>query len=903
MSGLPDPPTEKLGGVPRRWARLLAEAAIDLDTADRSRFLEAVLAGDAGLRREVEELLAADDSASDFLDSPALGAPPGSATAWGPEPEELLQRGTLGPFRLLRFLGSGGMGVVFLARREGHDQHLALKVARAGHLLRHRLEAEGEILHRLRHPAIAAVLDVGTAEGLPYVAMEFVEGSPIDQPLAGAPWRRVVEVMLEVCHGVEYAHRNLVLHRDLKPANILLTTGGSPKLVDFGVAKLLAESGQVPAASTVTRLGGSPATPGYASPEQLRGAAVATTGDVYSLGVVLYKLLCGALPRDIRSLEPRELERAFAATPAAPSVVLETATGSAADRWGSRAFAADLDAVVLKALRPEPEARYGSAAELAEDLRRCLAGLPVAARRWTPVYRASSFLRRHRKVAAAAALLLVFGSVMAVRESMQAARLAEERDHAVLEQHRANQVTEFVTTLLQKVDPDKDGKTATTVDELLAQGTDELARREDLSPEVREQLLETLGETNLQRRRLGDALDQLSKVLELRRARLPADAPEVDHAIRQTAQAALGLVQLPLAEKLTRESLAIQQRSKTPDLEIIAQNLSSLSGIYALRFEPARAERAAKKAIEAWRRVPRDTQGEQLALDLSRTMVLRLQGRYTEAIAIQRRNLAVLRAAPQVPRLLLAQHVDVLALALISSAGDLDEAESLIEEALELRSGVLGGRDAMTGMTLSRRGLLDLARGDLEMARERLEKALQLGRASTDLEAVTIMQFYLGSALRRLGELDAAERSLEEAFHLMDGALPPNHPYRVLPTIELVEIALARDDLDAARVWLERGRGPCERSEPLFLCSHLAAVEGRWLIARGETSKGRARLRQGIDQLSAVLGPEHPRVAAAKDGHWPARGGASPVSDPSAPTVAASSHAPSDRVGPLAAPR
>ncbi|MCB1036421.1 MAG: serine/threonine protein kinase, partial [Acidobacteria bacterium] len=290
-----EPPADLEASV-GRWARLLAEAALDLDGPELRRFLDRVLPHDADLRQEVENLLLADREAARFLAQPALGERPPCAV----DPESLLERGFLGPYRLEGLLGRGGMGRVFLARRRAGEVRrvlsssrgagkaceerpvegpVALKVAREGHLLGERLGQEGRILARLSHPAIASVLGAGTLEGLPYLAMEFVDGLPIDRYLAERSWREVVTLLAEVCEGVEYAHRNLVLHRDLKPANILVTTHGKPKIVDFGVAKLLEESGRVLGISTMTRLAGSPATPAYASPEQLLGRPLTTASD------------------------------------------------------------------------------------------------------------------------------------------------------------------------------------------------------------------------------------------------------------------------------------------------------------------------------------------------------------------------------------------------------------------------------------------------------------------------------------------------------------------------------------------------------------------------------------------------------------------------------------------------
>jgi eukaryotic-like serine/threonine-protein kinase len=327
----------------------------------------------------------------------------------------------VGPYRLIRELGRGGMGAVFLAERDDEEYRakVAIKLVRSGMdtvFILARFRRERQTLARLQHPNISRLLDGGTTdEGLPYIVMEYIDGPWITayaaQQKLGVEAR--VRLFQEVCSAVDYAHRSFIVHRDLKPGNILVDGAGVPKLVDFGICKLLVES--VTGDDTV----GPPMTPNYASPEQIRGEAATTASDIYSLGVVLYELLAGRCPRRFESLTPRAIERALER----PIVRASAATGEARL---ARQLAGDLDTILMRALDTDPTQRYDSAAQFADDLRRHLEHLPIRARPHTLGYRAATFVRRHRgSTAAAAAVVAALSLGLAV--SRQQARLADER--------------------------------------------------------------------------------------------------------------------------------------------------------------------------------------------------------------------------------------------------------------------------------------------------------------------------------------------------------------------------------------------------------------------------------------------------------------------------------------------
>ena len=419
---------------PERWRRIEAvfHGALDRDEGGaREAYLDRECAGDAALRAEIEALLRSDSAkTSGIIDTPIAGVLAAAAAPRDDDAPAGLPDGTLvGPWRIRREIASGGMGTVYLASRADgeYEQEAAVKLirrGRAGADLLERFRLERQTLARLSHPAIARLLDGGaTADGRPYLVMEYVAGEPIDAYCAA---RRLgldarLRLFRAVCAAVEHAHRNLVVHRDLKPSNILVTADGAPKLLDFGIAKVLSEEGEPGgAAPTRARL----MTPEYASPEQVRGESVTTASDVWSLGVLLYELLTGRHPhREARATRtPYAIERAICED--------EPERPSRAAEHGER-ISSDLDAIVLMALRKEKDRRYESVSRLSEDVGRYLEGLPVLARSGGAAYRARKFARRHRIAVGAVALLLLTlaGGVVAIAAS---ARLARERLAEVL---------------------------------------------------------------------------------------------------------------------------------------------------------------------------------------------------------------------------------------------------------------------------------------------------------------------------------------------------------------------------------------------------------------------------------------------------------------------------------------
>ena len=407
-----------------RWQAIgeLFEQALPLPAGERTALLDDACGVDEELRREVTSLLASYNAGGGFLQHRIEKALASfyDTSVTGTQPVRV------GPYRLIRELGRGGMGTVFLAERDDDEYYaqVAVKLVRPGmdtEFILARFRRERQTLARLQHPNISRLLDGGTTEnGLPYFVMEYIDGPWLTAFAAGRrmPVDDRLRMFLDVCSAVDYAHRNFIIHRDLKPGNILVDPDGVPKLVDFGICKLLRAG-----ASSATDSAVAPMTPDYASPEQMRGDAVTPLSDIYSLGAVLYELLTGTCPRRYGKLTPVAIEQMSQAGIALPSTV-------AGDQAAARQLKGDLDSILMRALETEPERRYQGAAELAEDLRRYLHHEPVQARPQTVRYRAFKFVRRHRgHVVAAAAVFVALSAGLAV--SVHEARIASSRQQQV----------------------------------------------------------------------------------------------------------------------------------------------------------------------------------------------------------------------------------------------------------------------------------------------------------------------------------------------------------------------------------------------------------------------------------------------------------------------------------------
>ncbi len=528
-----------------RWQRVteIFEGAVELAEPARTKFLERECAREPELRAEVESLLASDDGASTFLEAAPLEVPRELFS----ETESRLSGKDFGAYRVIREIGRGGLGTVYLAERadEAFQKEVALKLVRRGldteDILR-RFRHERQILAQLEHPNIARLIDAGSTEdGLPYFVMEYVPGQTLVDYCAAraASTTERLQLFRKICDAVAYAHQNLVIHRDLKPSNILVTEEGEPKLLDFGIAKVLTPDDE---AHTQTIPSQRILTPDYASPEQIKGGRITTSSDVYSLGVLLYELLTDQKPYRLTSRAPEEISRATTGQePERPSAALRSASFQLAEsrdlKSRATSFRGDLDNIVLMALRKEPERRYATVEQFSEDIRRHLEGLPVRAHRDTFSYRATKFVRRN-KGAVLAAILLFAAIVAGMVATLWQSHLAQiERARA---EKRFNDVRQLANSNLFEVYPEVENLEGSIkareailknalkyLDSLAHETGDDLELKSELASAY-EKVGDVQGAANLSLGNYKTGLETYGKAQELREAVYRADPKNLE---------------------------------------------------------------------------------------------------------------------------------------------------------------------------------------------------------------------------------------------------------------------------------------------------------------------------------------------------------------------------------------
>jgi serine/threonine protein kinase/Tfp pilus assembly protein PilF len=720
-----------------RW-RLVSphlDHALELSGEERQRYLADLASEDPALAAEIDLLLGEERALRDekYLENDAQDL----------LAESQLVGQTFGAYALVRSLGAGGMGSVWLARRndgqfEGTVAVKLLSAALLGAAGVSRFRREGTILARLKHPHIAQLIDAGVSQaGQPYLVLENVEGEPIDQwcneRALDVPSR--VRLFLDVLAAVAHAHSNLVVHRDLKPSNVMVSREGRVKLLDFGIAKLLEDDGDG-APTWLTREAGRAFTPAFAAPEQVTGESVTTATDVYALGALLYLLLAGRHPAGPPGASPAGLLRAILETEPEPlSEVVH-------DQGLRRELRGDLEIIVAKTLKKRPEERYASVTALAEDLRRYLAEEPILARPDSLAYRTRKFVRRHvRSLAAAALALFALAAVVA----FYGTRLADERD-------RATQVSGFLTDLLSHADPYVAGTGEPTVRSLLDAGA--ARARKDLATQ-----------SELQR----EMLTLLGRIYE-RRGDYEAALPLLEQAV------------------------ALGRRTLGPSREL-AQSLNDLGVARLQKAELDAAHTALAEAL-AMRRKVFGKEHPEVAIshsELGRTLFD--QGRLDEAERHFRSALAIRRKALGPNDHETATSMSDLGL-LLRQKGDRAGAETLFRETLVVTRKSSGPKHPDVATALANLALTVNERGDHEAAEAMFREALAIGQASLGREHPGNAQRLanLAGVLRVRGKLAEAAAKNEEALALSRPALGSDHP------------AVARQEVGLARVYLDQGR-------------------------------------------------------------------------------------------------
>ena len=868
-----------------RWntVKELFQAASQLPPDDRASFLEDGCGADHGLRTEIESLLEAEERSLPWIDGHVFEA---TAGLWASRLDRL-EGLRIGPYRLVRELGRGGMGAVYLALRadEQFQQQVAIKLIQRGldsGEIVDRFRRERQILASLAHPNIARLLDGGvTEEGLPYLVMEYIEGEPIDQYCAHRKLTvaQRLELFLTVCAAVHHAHRSLVVHRDIKPGNVLVTTDGVPKLLDFGIAKLLG-SNHVPFHTEVTGAGPVPLTLDYASPEQVRGQPITTASDVYSLGVLLYELLTGALPHDLAGRERRDIEQLICEVePARPSTVVSATlaepTGKPlaaplvkrARRILRRQLAGDVDNIVAMALRKEPQRRYGSAAQFAEDLRRHLAGQPVTACPDTFPYLAAKFVRRHRLGTLAVVLIALSLVAGMLTTSWQAREARAQRRRASIEAAAAEQVAHFLTSLLQQADPF--GKTGeeVSVRELLDRATERIGEELVDQPIVRARMLDTLGVAYSNLGHYDQARPVLEQAMEIRNRVLGAQAPETAESLSHLGMLLRLTGQLAEAEELLRQALASRTVHFGGESVQVAETLGELASVLRERGEYAEAEPMARKAL-ALRQTLLGADAIEVAESLNDlALLLKKTGGYAPAEKLYRRARALYRSQLGENSLELAITDHNLA-DLLLRRGRWEEAIVSMRQGLAIYRHQLGDNNTYVAGGLNTLGVLLKQTEQFSEAEEAYREALTLRTSllGPDHPSVARAASNLGAVLIESGDLKAAETLILQALESLRRGLGENHPGIVPSLLHLGQLRLKQGKPAEAemlyRQALQLARETLGEDHPRVATANLGV--GRALLLNANPKGAEGYLREGLRIYQARLGDEHWLVAEAK---------------------------------------
>jgi serine/threonine-protein kinase len=807
----------------------LFAGALEQPAEARRGFVEMRAADDPVVRDEVLDLLAAHDR-SGPLDGIAGDAAEPAGTR-------------LGAWELLRQVGRGGMGDVYLARRaDGQfDLQAAVKLHRAGLAgedARRRFLVERQILAQVTHPNIARLLDGGVSDtGRPYFVMEYVAGEPIDAwcDRRRLPVAQRLALFLTVCDAVQYAHQNLIVHRDLKPGNILVGEDGTVKLLDFGIAKLLDAQAT---ASGDTRDGAHPLTPDYASPEQLHGAPVTTATDVYQLGVLLYELLTGTRPyrstgdlTELREALDREtFPKPSAACQAHPSAVGVDDPGARAASRGTsterlhRRLAGDLDTIVAMALRREPERRYGTAGQLADDVRRHLAGLPVRARPDTLRYRAGKFVRRHR-IPVAAATVAVLGLVGGVvGTALQAARAQAQATLAAAERDRADEIARFAVGLFAAADPTVAVGREITARELLDSGAARVGRELADQPGSHATMLEVLGRSYRNLGRFDEAERALDQAVRIRREAPVQEPLALAGALHELASVFFERGLPDRVGVLAREVLALRASVLSEPDTLLAAALGDLGGYFLLSGELDSAEHYYRRSTVMWRQGDRATDPRVATSLGTLAAVLSHQGAHEASDSVQLEALALRRRTLPPDHPDLAQTLNNLGVNRFRM-GDLAGARQYLDEALAIHRRVHGDRHPEVANGLHNLASITERSGALDSAETLYRAALELKRDVFGPENPSFARTMNNLGLLYLGRgaFAPAESLLAASLAIRRGALGDDH----------VDVARARHNLGA----VHRAAGRPARAEPL--------------------------LRQGLAVRRAQLAPDGPEVRAS----------------------------------------
>ena len=809
----------------------IVERALETGGDNRSSLLHELCGEDKNLRTEVESLLGFEDVAGNFMDRPAYEA----AAEHLLETEGELRAGhMLAQYRIVSLIGAGGMGEVYLAEDTSLGRKVAIKVLKLGlgtaNIIRH-FHQEERILAGLAHPNIAQLYGGAvTSNGLPYFVMEYVDGKRLDdycrERICQSASERLstirgLELFQKICAAVSYAHQRLVVHRDLKPANIRVTEAGEPKLLDFGIAKLLDPAGAIEQTMTFAAV----MTPDYASPEQIRGENITTASDVYSLGVILYELLTHQKPYKIASRTAASLARAITEQePTKPSTAFMKAGDRTSNMPNLKLLRGDLDNIVMKALRKEPERRYSSVAQFSEDIRRHLEGRPVSARKDTVGYRAAKFVRRNRLAVSAAALILLAVIAGLIAALWQADIARHQRDVAQREKLKAQRINDFLQDMLGAAAPEMKGVDVKIVDllgEASRRARTELASQPDLTADV----LMTLGRTYISLGLYAPAAEDLRVAVD--------KSVQANGELYSTSATSMGWLALALvyqdkateSEPIARKAVELQSKLHPEGNADLGVALYSLGMSLIAKGDAKSAEPHLDQAANLIGKHLGEKHGYYVATLTALALARENSGNVDGAEMVYRRAIAAGQGVEQRYRIFLAQATSYLG-GLLINKGEYAEAETMLRQCEALYREVLGDSNSSVPAIQTTLGRLYFAKGDYIRAETEYRQALeQLPNFFPREHFLPVStKGALGLTLTRLGKATEGEPLLREALEIRKRVLPKEN----------------------------------------YMIPFTESALGECLLVQKRFAEAEPLLVNGVSEMKAKLGPGDPRVIEAQ---------------------------------------
>jgi serine/threonine-protein kinase len=770
--------------VPNDRAGRLAElvkSAVERGPESRAAFLEEECRSDPAMRAEIESLLQQQQGVSRFIEEPALHL----------AAESFLRQGTfsagqtIAHYHIVSLIGSGGMGEVYLAQDHQLDRRVALKLVRrslaSDDMLRH-FKREEHLLASLNHPNIAQLYGSGlTADGVPFFVMEYVEGQRLDDYCNDRKLetKERLQLFRKVCSAVTYAHQRLVIHRDLKPANVRVTAEGEPKLLDFGIAKLIDVDNAQSSGMTLTLQG--VMTPEYASPEQVRGATMTTASDVYSLGVVLYELLTGRRPYRLTSRRPEELSRAITEqTPARPS--------SMSTLRQPQSLRGDLDNIVLMAMRKEPARRYESAAQFSADIQRHLEELPVVARQDTFTYRASKFIRRHRVAVAAAFLILLslVGGIIATTWQAQAAR--HERAKAEDVKNALVRMLNYSNPIV--FSPQNNGQK--TVKEILDETAKQLENDEfSNQPEIKVELEQIIAECYYGQGNYALASKYTQEYLDLHRKLYGENDIKTLAASERRAFMLFGEGKLTESEKHYRKILPLMRNEKRKGnikAENLAGALDNFGYLRRTQGDSKEAELSFRESLALSSQMPKESLYIIGPTRSTLASTLADQGRFEEALQTAREAVAEYRQREESDTPNFGFTLTVLG-GFLTEKGDYAEADANLREAEAIQRKFLNPSSLWLGDNLRNQAISYYQQGRYAESLGKVTEALKIYRESfgTYYDNYPTALIINGLILAKTGQPQEGEKILREAVKIRTDLLPKGHYWIALANSALGE--------------------------------------------------------------------------------------------------------------------